>query len=108
MSDLLDDYLEHARLKMFPMMKKSQISLTILKGDPDPKLCLELGAALLFEKPLIILAIKGYPIPEALRRVADRVVEVDELNEAAKKKLSEAIEDVLSNHWPQVVADDRG
>jgi len=40
---MMDDYLEHARREMFPKMKASAFSLVIV-GDPDPKLCLEIGA----------------------------------------------------------------
>ena len=55
----IEDYLEHARREMFPKMKQSALVISVLNAEPDAKQCLELGAAILFEKPLVILALRG-------------------------------------------------
>jgi len=101
----LEDYFEHARREVLPKMKQSAVSITILHGDPDPKLCLELGAAILYEKPLIILAVKNPIIPDVLRRLADRIIEVDELNEETSKKTAAAVTEILDNHFPQRITE---
>jgi hypothetical protein len=75
MSDL-DDFLERARREMFPKMKGSAMSMMIV-DEPDPKLCLELGAAILFDKPILCIVPKGRHVPLALRTIAHRIIEVD-------------------------------
>lgn len=100
-----EEYLEHARLEMLPKLKQSATSIIILNSEPDIKLCTELGASILYEKPIIVLAIKGALVPDALRRLADRVVEVDELDEDAKTQMLEAVTEVLSNHFPQQIVE---
>jgi hypothetical protein len=51
MSDIFDDeqtkaWFDRARREMFPKMKESALSLIIYDSEPDPKLALELGAAI--------------------------------------------------------------
>lgn len=73
-----DEFFRRARDEMYPMLKQAYMSVTVLgKSDPDPKFCLELGAALLFDKPLLIVALDGVHIPDRLRNLADNVVELD-------------------------------
>lgn len=104
----LNAYLEHARKEMFPKMKSSAMSVTLLTGgDPDPKLCLELGAAILYEKPLIFLATEDAVIPDILKRIAHRIIITKEpTSPDAQRQLTEAIEEVLALHFPQRVADE--
>jgi hypothetical protein len=103
MSDPLDDpkmkaYLRHAKEEMFPKLKGSALSITILKGDPDPKLCLELGAAILFDKPLIILVVDPeMPVPANLKRCASAIVYGNPSDDATQKRLEEAVYSVLAN-----------
>jgi len=80
--DLLDqsevkDWLHRAQRDMFPKMKGSILSLVIHDGEPDAKLALEVGAAVLMNKPLIVLAFRGQPVPPTLRRIAHTIIEVD-------------------------------
>jgi hypothetical protein len=73
MSD--SEYFEHARREMFPKLKASALSMVLL-GDPDPKLCLELGASILFNKPIIVLVPAGREVPLSLRTIANKIVEI--------------------------------
>jgi len=58
----------------------------------DAKLCLELGAAIMFDMPIIALVVRGRPLPEHLRRVANWVVEVDDIgSDAASDAMARAI-----------------
>ena len=43
----MKNWLERARREMFPKLAASAMSLMIINSQPDPKLCLELGAAIL-------------------------------------------------------------
>ena len=69
------DFLFRAERDMFPKMKASVMSLVIGSEKPDVKLALEVGAAILFDKPLLIVVPPGRTIPASLRRVATVVLE---------------------------------
>lgn len=103
MSDPFDDpnlkaYLRHAQREMFPKLKGSALSLTILHGDPDPKLCLELGAAILFDKPLIVLVPdRERPVPANLKRVASAIVYGAPNDPTTQERLQDAINSVVKN-----------
>ena len=95
--DELKSYLQHAAKKMFPMMESSAISITIL-GKPDPKLCLELGAAILFDKPIIVVAAEGMPIPANLKRCASAIVQGNVVQDkTTRDRLTQAIHDVMAS-----------
>ena len=102
MSDPFDDpelkaYFRHAKTELFPQMKASAITLAIL-SEPDPKLCLEIGAMILFDKPIIVLVPWGTPIPANLKRVAAAIVQGDpQADPAVYRKLQQAIRDVQMN-----------
>lgn len=72
----MNDFYERARTDLMPKMRESALCVTIL-GDPDPKLCMEVGAAVLMGKPIVVVAQQGRTIPESLRSVAMSVVELD-------------------------------
>ena len=59
----------------------------------------ELGAALMLDKPLVVLVDARDPIPERLRRAADRIIEIDGLRgpggpEAASDLIAEALREL--------------
>jgi hypothetical protein len=91
----LREFLERARHEMFPKMKSSAMVLSILPDGVkvDAKLALELGAALLFDKPIIIIVAKNEKVSPRLRMVADEYIEyeggID--NPATQAKLQAAI-----------------
>jgi len=58
----------------------------------DIKYCVELGASIMLDKPIVILVMPGRPIPERLRRVADEVVEADIDTEEGKQLMTEALQ----------------
>lgn len=60
-------------------------------GDFDVKIACEIGATLLLDKPLIVIALPGRAIPAALRRAAVEVVECDIETEAGRDHLAERI-----------------
>jgi hypothetical protein len=64
---------------LFPKMRGSRFVVNIVDGQPDVKMCLELGAAMFFDKPLIVLVKRGaWIIAPRLRQLADAVIEFDE------------------------------
>lgn len=75
-------FFEHARRVLVPMMADSGIYLGIAPdGEPDVKFALEFGLAVLLDKPLIFVVLKGRTVPSKLRRVADAIVEVEDLDD---------------------------
>lgn len=67
----------HTRNKLLPMMEKSAFMLNIAPdGKPDAKYCIELGMSVMLDKPVLVIAPAGCPVPARLRRVADEVVEL--------------------------------
>lgn len=100
MSDPFDDprlkaYLAHAQEEMFPKMKDSALSITILTDKPDPKVCLELGAAILFDKPLIILVPREMKVPANLKRCAAAIIQGDPNDPAVRAQMQDAISRVI-------------
>ena len=72
---MAEDFFQRAKRVTFPKLKASAMSLMIV-SDPDPKLCLELGAAILFDKPILALVPRGQTCPLSLRTVAHKVLEI--------------------------------
>ena len=92
-----DDYFEHAQKEMLPKMKASALSIHINSKNPDIKLCAELGAAILFDKPIIVLVPSDAPPLSAnLKRVASFIVQGDVNDPETLKKLSDAIQSLTS------------
>ena len=70
------DFLFRAQRDMFPKMQASALSLVIGSDEPDAKLALEVGAAVLFDKPLLLVIPAGRVVSASLRRAATEIVEV--------------------------------
>jgi nucleoside 2-deoxyribosyltransferase len=95
--DEWDRWLEHVRDKLIPMVRKCHVSLNLVPGDPDPKFCVELGVAMMLDKPIIALVRPGVKLPLKLAKVADEIVEVPggpQTKETAQR-IQEAIERVM-------------
>jgi hypothetical protein len=75
-------------------MKGSIFCLATFDDHADLFLALQLGVALVYEKPLVVLALDGKPVPPKVRQVADSIVEGRSMLEV-KQKLLEAIGQVV-------------
>ena len=83
----MDEYLDRFKREAMPKIASSAYVMNINPGDdPDAKVCLEVGAAILLDKPMVIVAPPGRPISGHLRRVADEVIEVDLDTEAGQQE----------------------
>lgn len=80
--------------ELVPMMRESNQVISIL-ADPDEvdvKVAVETGLAILMDKPIIVIAFAGRPVPGKLRKAADEVVELESLTElGAREKVIDAI-----------------
>jgi nucleoside 2-deoxyribosyltransferase len=62
------------------------ISVAPVKGGTaDVKMAVEIGFAILMDKPLIVLAPKGRTVADRLLRIADHVIESDMDTESGRK-----------------------
>lgn len=84
-----------ARQDLMPKMQASAFCLMILKGNPEISLALQIGIALLYDKPLIILALDGVWISPRLRQIADAIVEGKSFDAGMRAQLTKTITDLL-------------
>ena len=88
------DYSERFRREVMPKMLSSSIFLSIGSevGLFDVRQATEIGAALAFDKPILIVVPKGITIGARLRRAADIVLDdFDAKDEASQFRLAEAM-----------------
>ena len=96
LNDYLNDFYESARRELFPKMKDSSLSVTIFNSKPDPKLCMEIGAAILFDKPIIVVVPdETMLLPATLARVASKIVYGSVRDPGVMERLQDAITAVL-------------
>jgi hypothetical protein len=89
-------YLARAEREMLPMLADSAVSVTIFSGKVDIKLCVEMGAAVLLDKPIIIVVCGSEPVPANVRRVASAIIEGETSDPAVMRQLQDAITRVLA------------
>lgn len=92
MSDLdqeIERFFKRFERDVMPQVRGSAMTIGIWDGKADAKMCLEIGASVLMEKPLVVLVTKGAYLPPKLRLLATEIVEVsypmDEHDKAAIK-----------------------
>lgn len=87
------EFAERVREKLFPKVKESGIFITLMPEEPDVKVCVELGAAIFYDKPILVVAMPGRPVSPGIRRVAHKVLEdCDVMTEEEQAQLAQAIE----------------
>lgn len=93
----VQEFLRHAQEEMIPKMKESALSLAIITGQIDAKLCVEVGAAILYDKPLILVVTdEGAQIPTNLKRCAAAIVNGSLRDDDAREKLQEEVQKALT------------
>ena len=75
--EAFQQFFEAARRDLFPKLKASAMVISILNGEVDCKLAIELGASILFDKPLIIAIQKGTTVSPRLRQAVDEWIEYE-------------------------------
>ena len=91
--DLPAEYVQHVRATLYPVIRDSAVYVGLTpSGEPDVKWCLELGTAIMFDKPIVVVAWGGRQIPAGLRRIAHQVIETDSLeSDDFRRQLDDAI-----------------
>jgi hypothetical protein len=72
----LKEYLEHFDQEVLPEMRSSKICFVLLSDHVDAKICLEVGAAVLLGKPMLVATLGGAVVPDNLRRFASEIIEL--------------------------------
>jgi hypothetical protein len=79
-SDGFRSWTDDMRKRLIPKMRDSASVLMIaprMEGKFDIEFALQIGAAVMLEKPLILLVDRNRNIPPKLRALADRIIELD-------------------------------
>jgi hypothetical protein len=87
---LVDDFRRDALDKITD--SKAFISIVPDTDDLDVKMAMELGAAIMMDKPICLLQMPGRKIPGSLRRLASRVIIGDPDTEAGRDQIAQEIE----------------
>lgn len=91
------DYSQRFRREVMPKLLDSAmfVSIGTEVGEFDVRQATELGAALLFDKPMLLVVPKGRSIGQRLRRAADVVVDDWDSNDpAAQARMVAAIKEL--------------
>jgi hypothetical protein len=94
--DLFDD----AENRIFPQMMGSMYVLGVM-AKPDIYLALQVGLALVLDKPLILLIPPETWVSPRLRSLADIVVDGDIGDPAVKEKMRAAVQKIMRKDAPQ-------
>lgn len=89
--------------ELFPKVGSSAVTISLVpSGASDVKFCVELGATIMFDKPIILVIRPGQQLPAKLVAVADEIVEMgeDPDDETTRTALREAINRVTRRAGP--------
>lgn len=76
MTDPDDEFLQWAEREVFPKIADSRFVVSLFSGKVDAKIAVELGAALLLDKPIVFVVYGDHTIPPHLAKLATRVVTI--------------------------------
>jgi hypothetical protein len=87
-----DEFVSHFRENVLHELDSSALVMSLVPKEFDVKFAVELGAAIMLDKPILAVVMPGAHVPEKLRRVVEMVVEVDIDTEEGRRTLATAIE----------------
>lgn len=88
----------HAREDTIKQMDASAFVMTLVPEEPDIKFMLELGMAIMLDKPIIALATPQSKVPDRLRMIADQVIEVDFDTDKGREEVAQAIHKIVGDN----------
>jgi hypothetical protein len=84
---------------ILPKLRASAFAMVLVEPKLDALLLVQVGAAVLLDKPLILVALPGAWIPAKARQLADAVVTADSLDfmktEAGQERMKTAVRTVM-------------
>lgn len=71
-----EEIIRHGEDELAPKMKNSAFMLSLVTADdkPDIKFCLELGMAIMLDKPIMAVVLDGAAVPPQLAKIAAEIV----------------------------------
>lgn len=93
------DFVKRVRKELVPKIIGTDIFVSITPSCPeevDVKFAVELGLAIMYDKPICSVIRPGTKIPEKLSRVVDKFVEMDFNDPTQAQRLNEALEEMMS------------
>jgi hypothetical protein len=90
-------FAKSVKANMVPAMRDSSYVITIAPNgsDADIKIAVEIGMAILLNKPLVVLKIPGRVVAEKLLRIADHVIEGEMDTDAGREAVLAQMNQVL-------------
>jgi hypothetical protein len=80
-----------------PQIKESVMMMSIASDEPDAKQCLETGAAVLLDKPIIVIIPPGRQVSTNLKRCASAIIEGNPSEPGFQERLQATIIAVIAN-----------
>ena len=96
-----DEFVRRCREELVPKIAGSDIFVSITPESPDKvdiKFAVELGLAIMLNKPICAVIRPGTKVPEKLTRVVDRFVELDLNDPTQKTRLTDALQEMLDEN----------
>lgn len=96
-----DRFADRVRKELVPKIEGSNLFVSITPLDAnkvDVKFAVELGLAVMFNKPIIAVIRPGTQVPEKLTRVVDRFVELDLDDPTSRDRLADTIKDMAEEY----------
>jgi nucleoside 2-deoxyribosyltransferase len=91
------EFEKQVRENLIPKLENTDlfVSVTPLKKEEvDIKFAVELGLAIMYDKPIIAAIQPGMKVPEKLTRVVDKFVELDMHDPSQRQRLVDAIKEM--------------
>lgn len=90
--EVFAEFVEHTRRNTLKAMTESAFVMSLLPtGTVDIKFAVELGLAIMLDKPILAVAMPGVTVPPMLEKVAFEVVKCDIDTEEGRAVLHDAI-----------------
>ena len=90
-----DKFVDHARRETLRGIEESAFVMSLVPGEADIKFAVELGLAIMLDKPLMAVVTPGVEVPAKLRLVADRIVEADVDLESGRREIALAVSEMM-------------
>jgi hypothetical protein len=93
----MDEFERQVRENLFPMIEDTAVFVSLCPIDrtPDAKFCVELGAAIMYDKPIVAVAPVGWTIPGKLQAVADHIITADVATQAGREHIAQELDRIL-------------
>jgi len=92
-------WMRRTREKLPQMIEQSAVVMSLVPEDgmkTDVKFAVELGFAIMLDKPIIAVVQPGSKVSEHMIRVADEIVECNMETEEDREKLAQALDEAMN------------